>query len=366
MLQASQRASANAQFAADEARRVSRQQGVVESANYHSALTSHNIASIDYEQYVNQQNRMAASAAITDRWTQRTIDSYAANPSYSPSTSLLSGVDVEANIAWAEAQRAGYRTNLGLEANTPMGGWLDTAWGAGTQLVDMTSQFLQGTAQLITQGPVGVYMNGGFETYSFLDKPTTLMEASGRFMGDVLSYVVAPEAALFSGTKAIKALSIQRARVEANINASRLARENSGFSVLSHKEKALNIELRAQNGNLGNSDVRSWYNETVAPVSKLNEQWLRHGFSAEERATLAHGIRHEARIKARSFMADPVEVEMLRARDLQKYQNPHGPTLEHLVNKNLKAGMAGDDIFEAIINSSNRTSKEYNKRFGIK
>ncbi|MCG9768449.1 hypothetical protein L1D59_07485 [Pseudoalteromonas piscicida] len=207
MLQASQRASAKAQFAVDEARRVSRQQGVVESGNYHSGLTSHNIASIDYEQYVNQQNRMAASAAITDRWTQRIIDSYAANPSYSPSGGLLSGVDVEANIAWAEAQRAGYRTNLGLDANTPMGGWLDTAWGAGTQLVDMTSQFLLGTAQLITQGPVGVYMNGGFETYSFLDKPTTLMEASGRFMGEVSSYVVAPEAALFSGAKAIKALS---------------------------------------------------------------------------------------------------------------------------------------------------------------
>lgn len=114
-----------------------------------------------------------------------------------------------------------------------------------------------------------------------------------------------------------------------------------------------------------NAEIRQWYNDQVAVIPALNEQWVNEGLSAEERARRAHEIRHNARLQAREFMPDKQEVADLQARDLQKYGNPDGPTFDQLVEANRAKGMTGDAVYEAIINSSNRTNAEYNQRFGV-
>lgn len=115
-----------------------------------------------------------------------------------------------------------------------------------------------------------------------------------------------------------------------------------------------------------NEEIRQWYNDTVSKIPALNSQWKKEGLSAEERAKKAHEIRHHARVEARSMMQNKQEVAELQARDKEKYGNPDGPTFEFLVEKNRLKGFQGDDLYEDIIGSSNRTNKEYNEKYGVK
>ena len=110
-----------------------------------------------------------------------------------------------------------------------------------------------------------------------------------------------------------------------------------------------------------NAEIRQWYLEQVARIPELNEQWLQQGFSMKERAEMAWRIRHEARLQARLMMADPLEVELLRERDMVMYGKPEGPTFEFLVEKLIKAGLEGDAIYEAIIEGAYRTDTGINK-----
>ncbi|CAK8713288.1 Lipoprotein [Candidatus Electrothrix laxa] len=115
-----------------------------------------------------------------------------------------------------------------------------------------------------------------------------------------------------------------------------------------------------------NAEIRLWYNNQVVIIPTLTEQLIHEGASAKERAELAYAIRHRARIYARLLMPDKEEVEMLRKRDMEKYGNLDGPTFEYLVEKNRQKGLEGKAIYEAIVESSSRTSAKYNARFGIK
>jgi hypothetical protein len=114
-----------------------------------------------------------------------------------------------------------------------------------------------------------------------------------------------------------------------------------------------------------NAEIRQWYNDQVATIPVLNEQWLKDGLSAEDRAHNAHEIRHAARLKARSFMQNKDEVVLLQARDMEKYGNPDGPTFEQLVQKHLKDGLTGDAVYEEIVGSAVRTNRDYNQKFGV-
>lgn len=114
-----------------------------------------------------------------------------------------------------------------------------------------------------------------------------------------------------------------------------------------------------------NNEIRQWYNDQVAPIPALNEQWIKQGLSVEQRARKAQEIRHAARIKAREYMQDKSEVADLQARDTEKYGNPDGPTFEYLVANNKKKGMTGDDVYEDIIGSANRTNAAYNAKYNV-
>jgi hypothetical protein len=103
----------------------------------------------------------------------------------------------------------------------------------------------------------------------------------------------------------------------------------------------------------------------VATIAELNQDWIRQGLSARERAQRAWKIRHDARKTARSMMADPVEVDLLRERDFKKYANVDGPTFDYLVENLSRTGLAGDEIYEAIVDNSYRTDAELNKKLGL-
>ncbi len=115
-----------------------------------------------------------------------------------------------------------------------------------------------------------------------------------------------------------------------------------------------------------NGEIRRWYNEQVSVIPALNEQWLKDGLSAEERAHRAQDIRHAARLKARDFMPNKQEVADLQARDREKYGNPDGPTFDQLVQSNREKGLDGDAIYTEIVRSSSRTNGEYNSKYGVK
>ncbi len=115
-----------------------------------------------------------------------------------------------------------------------------------------------------------------------------------------------------------------------------------------------------------NAEIRLWYNYQVVAIGKINERWAAVGMNVEDRARRAYEIRHNARVDARYMMQSEDEVKMLQARDQAKYGNPDGPTFEYLVNKNQEKGLEGDAIYEAIIESSSRTSSAYNKKYDVK
>ncbi|MCP3141518.1 DUF1515 domain-containing protein [Pyxidicoccus xibeiensis] len=110
-----------------------------------------------------------------------------------------------------------------------------------------------------------------------------------------------------------------------------------------------------------NSDIRKWYLEKVGTIPELDKKWAAQGVPMEERARRAVAIRHDARLEARKMMKNPLEVLMLRARDLFTYGNINGPSFNQLVKKAEDKGLRGDDVFKELIGSSNRTNQTVNQ-----
>jgi len=114
-----------------------------------------------------------------------------------------------------------------------------------------------------------------------------------------------------------------------------------------------------------NEEIRQWYVEQLSHIPELNRQWIAAGLSVRVRAERAWRIRHEARLEARAMMADPIEIELLRVRDIAVYGSPDGPTFEFLVEQGRRAGLEEKAIYEAIIDGSYRTDREINRRLGL-
>jgi PII-like signaling protein len=65
------------------------------------------------------------------------------------------------------------------------------------------------------------------------------------------------------------------------------------------------------------------------------------------------------------MMADSLEVELLRQRDIAQYGSPDGPTFRYLVKKLKKEGLEGNDLYEAIVEFVSSTNAGVNRRLGI-
>jgi hypothetical protein len=113
-------------------------------------------------------------------------------------------------------------------------------------------------------------------------------------------------------------------------------------------------------------EVRAYYLRTVASIGPSNEGWKRGGVAAEERARRAFQVRHDARVTARAMMKDPSEVRLLELRDQQKYGHPDGPTFDELVAHQKEKGLTGDAVYEAIVESAQRTEGIVNELSGAR
>ncbi len=104
--------------------------------------------------------------------------------------------------------------------------------------------------------------------------------------------------------------------------------------------------------------LRQDYLDDLRDIGRQNEQWLRDGRSAKWRAHEAYRLRKEARLRARGRM-DPEDVATLEARDMRKYGHPDGPTFEETLQRGRDEGYVGDDLYEAVVASSQRSDGSY-------
>lgn len=111
--------------------------------------------------------------------------------------------------------------------------------------------------------------------------------------------------------------------------------------------------------------VRQFYLEQVAAIGERDLQLRSEGKSAEARARAAYQLRRDARMTARAMMQDQEAVKGLEARDRVKYSNPDGPTFEYLVERARGKGLAGDAIFESIVESAQQTDAATNRSLGL-
>lgn len=65
-------------------------------------------------------------------------------------------------------------------------------------------------------------------------------------------------------------------------------------------------------------------------------------------------------------MGKELEIELLERRDLARYGNSDGPTFDFLVEKYSQLGLVGDEVYEAIIETSMKVNIGVNKGLGLK
>lgn len=114
-----------------------------------------------------------------------------------------------------------------------------------------------------------------------------------------------------------------------------------------------------------NGEIRAFYLRRVAAIAPADQQWKKEGLPAVERAHRAFQMRKDARLLTRAMMADRAEVAALGVRDQEKYGSPDGPTFEWLVAHEQQRGHAGDAVYEAIVESAQRTDRSVNEAFGL-
>nr|WP_286175352.1 alpha/beta hydrolase [Mycobacterium sp. DL99] len=111
-------------------------------------------------------------------------------------------------------------------------------------------------------------------------------------------------------------------------------------------------------GTLTDEQTRTVYTTYEMRMRELRDQLLRDGVGAEERARTMYGMRATIRTWTRSLMADREMAEWLNA-------NEPNPTFDQLVERNRAKGRVGDEIYEAIVDSSTRSRGSVNAGLGI-
>lgn len=126
-------------------------------------------------------------------------------------------------------------------------------------------------------------------------------------------------------------------------------------------------QMRASGESYSNGEIREWYTAQTSPevIEQHLQRFAEAGLSLAEQAAELQQIRHNARITARGMMGDSEGVAILQRRDLEKFGNPDGPSLDQLVEKAVLGGMRGDEVWDSIIGSSQRTDAATNAKFGV-
>lgn len=113
-----------------------------------------------------------------------------------------------------------------------------------------------------------------------------------------------------------------------------------------------NILLKA--GSLDNLETRIWYLEQEAKIpSKLDNK-----ASLEKQAKQAFDLRNQIRTRARELMSDRELTESLNQTDPNR-------TWNEIVQRQIDKGLSGDDIWKAIIESSQKSRQSVNSSLGL-
>ena len=115
------------------------------------------------------------------------------------------------------------------------------------------------------------------------------------------------------------------------------------------------IEGGLKPGTLSNVDARKWYLESEAKIPSMIDKNL----PLEQQAKQAFDLRNQFRAQARELMSDRELAESL-------YKTDPNLTWEQAVQKQVNKGLSGDDIYKAIIESSQRSRTSVNESLGLK
>lgn len=111
--------------------------------------------------------------------------------------------------------------------------------------------------------------------------------------------------------------------------------------------------------------IRQFYLERVSMIGAADQALREAGESAEARARAAYDARYVARMTARAMMQDAAALEALQLRDREKYGSPDGPSFEYLLERGRQKGLAGDELYESIVASAQRTDAATNRSVGF-
>ncbi len=109
---------------------------------------------------------------------------------------------------------------------------------------------------------------------------------------------------------------------------------------------------------LSDEETRTVYTTLELKMREIRDKLLRDGVGAEERARTMYGLRATIRSWTRALMQNRELADDLNA-------NERNPTFEELVEKNRARGKVGDEIYEAIVESSTRSRGSVNESLGI-
>ena len=129
--------------------------------------------------------------------------------------------------------------------------------------------------------------------------------------------------------------------------------ETGNHDIIGTQENRIPIDSIAS-GSLDNVEARKWYLEQER---KIPEQ-IDRSLPLEEQAKQAFDLRNQYRTRARELMSDRVLAEQLEKLEPNL-------TWEQIMQKQMDKGLSGDDIYQAIIESSQRSRKSVNKELGL-
>ena len=105
--------------------------------------------------------------------------------------------------------------------------------------------------------------------------------------------------------------------------------------------------------------ARTAYNDVVGTI----DDEISGLSSLEEKARKAFDIRNSAKDFARE-LSGPELKKAAEQRNLDKYENPAGPSFDDLFQKAKDKGLTDDEAFQKIIDSSKRTDPGTNQKYG--
>ncbi|BBX30398.1 hypothetical protein [Mycolicibacterium alvei] len=115
---------------------------------------------------------------------------------------------------------------------------------------------------------------------------------------------------------------------------------------------------RYNGGTLSDAETRTVYLHGELQMRRLNEELVRRGVSAEDRARIMFEQRNKLRSWSRELMSDRQLADYLNA-------NERNLTFDELVAKNQARGLSGDALYNAIVESSTRSRPSVNDSLGI-